>query len=125
MLGIPIKRGFTDLEQAFEEVVNGDRVELIVTDREIAKLTATIRAKYNFQLPDSIQIATAIKSNCDAFLTNDLALRKVTEIRAIVVSFNSPTGRATVVRLKLNREGVVNLRGLLRDKSLHPPDWIF
>jgi hypothetical protein len=27
-----------------------------------------------------------IESNCDAFLTNDIALRKVTEIRAIVVS---------------------------------------
>jgi hypothetical protein len=33
----------------------------------------------------------------------------------------SPTGRATVVRLQLNREGVVNLRGLLREKNLHPP----
>jgi hypothetical protein len=34
----------------------------------------------------------------------------------------SPTGRATVVRLQLNREGVVNLRWLLREKNLHPPD---
>jgi HNH endonuclease len=34
----------------------------------------------------------------------------------------SPTGRATIVRLQLNREGVVNLRGLLREKNLHPPD---
>jgi predicted nucleic acid-binding protein len=85
-LVFPIKRGFIDLEQAFEEVVNSDRVEFIVADREIAKLTAIIRAKYNFQLPDSIQIATAIESNCDAFLTNDIALRKVTEIRTIVVS---------------------------------------
>ncbi|WP_366944838.1 hypothetical protein [Chamaesiphon sp. GL140_3_metabinner_50] len=38
-----------------------------------------------FQLPDSIQIATAIVANCDAFLTNDVALKNVTEIRAIVV----------------------------------------
>jgi predicted nucleic acid-binding protein len=85
-LVFPIKRRLTDLERAFEEIVNSDRVEFIATNREIAKLTATIRAKYNFQLPDSIQIATAIASNCDAFLTNDIALRKVTEIRAIVVS---------------------------------------
>lgn len=34
----------------------------------------------------------------------------------------SSTGRATVVRLKLNREGVVNLRGLLTEKNLHPSD---
>jgi predicted nucleic acid-binding protein len=85
-LVFPIKRGLTDLEQAFEDVVNSDRVEFIATDRDIAKLTAIIRAKYNFQLPDSIQIATAIVSGCDAFLTNDVALKKVTEIRSIVVN---------------------------------------
>jgi predicted nucleic acid-binding protein len=85
-LVFPIKRGLTNLEKAFEEVASSSRVEFVATDREIAKLTAIIRAKYNFQLPDSIQIATAIESNCDAFLTNDIALRKVTEIRAIVVS---------------------------------------
>jgi hypothetical protein len=39
-----------------------------------------------FLLPDSIQIATVIVSGCDAFLTNDVALRKVTQIRAIVVN---------------------------------------
>jgi predicted nucleic acid-binding protein len=85
-LVFPIKRGLTDLEKAFEEIIDSERVEFVATDREIAKLTAIIRAKYNFQLPDSMQIATAIVSNCDAFLTNDVALRKVTEIRAIVVS---------------------------------------
>ncbi len=85
-LVFPIKRGLTDLEQAFEEIINSDRVEFIATDRDIAKLTAIIRAKYNFQLPDSIQIATAISSGCDAFLTNDVALKKVTEIRSIVVN---------------------------------------
>lgn len=82
----PIQRGLTDLEQAFEEIIDSERVEFIVANREIAKLTAIIRAKYNFQLPDSIQIATAIVSNCDAFLTNDIALKKVTEIRTIIVS---------------------------------------
>jgi HNH endonuclease len=32
----------------------------------------------------------------------------------------TPTGRATVVRLRLNRAGVVNLRSLLIEKGLHP-----
>jgi predicted nucleic acid-binding protein len=85
-LVFPIKRGFTDVEKAFEEILNSERVEFVATDREVANLAARIRAKYNFQLPDSIQIATGIVSSCDAFLTNDIALRKVTEIRAIVVS---------------------------------------
>lgn len=33
----------------------------------------------------------------------------------------SPTGRATVERLRLNRTGVVNLRRKLRPHKLHPP----
>jgi hypothetical protein len=33
----------------------------------------------------------------------------------------TPTGRATVERLQLNREGVVNLRGLLLLAGKHPP----
>jgi hypothetical protein len=32
-LVFPIKRGFTDLEKAFEEIVDSDRVEFIATDR--------------------------------------------------------------------------------------------
>ncbi|WP_310488808.1 HNH endonuclease signature motif containing protein [Chamaesiphon sp. VAR_69_metabat_338] len=34
----------------------------------------------------------------------------------------SPTGRATIVRLQLNREGVVNLRRVLNMVNLHPPN---
>ncbi len=39
-----------------------------------------------------------------------------TEILAI-----SPTGRASVLRLHLNREGLVNLRRVLYQAGLHPP----
>ena len=34
----------------------------------------------------------------------------------------TPTGRATVAALKLNREGVINLRYLLTFIGKHPPD---
>jgi HNH endonuclease len=33
----------------------------------------------------------------------------------------SPSGRATIVRLQLNRKGVVNLRRVLTASDLHPP----
>jgi hypothetical protein len=33
----------------------------------------------------------------------------------------TPTGRATVIRLQLNREGLRNLRRLLYSAGLHPP----
>jgi HNH endonuclease len=34
----------------------------------------------------------------------------------------SPTGRATIVRLQLNPDGVVNLRRVLKINNLHPPN---
>lgn len=48
----------------------------------------------------------------DHFLWSEDALR---------VEGRTPTGRASVARLRLNREGVVNLRELLKLKGLHPP----
>jgi hypothetical protein len=44
-----------------------------------------------------------------------------TEDFALVLGI-TPTGRATVERLRLNRTGVVNLRRILTEKGLHPPD---
>jgi hypothetical protein len=38
-----------------------------------------------------------------------------------MVMGTTPTGRATVEELKLNREPVVNLRRVLVDVGLHPP----
>lgn len=35
----------------------------------------------------------------------------------------TPTGRATIIRLDLNREGVVNLRQMLHSLGKHPPEW--
>lgn len=34
----------------------------------------------------------------------------------------TPTGRVTLVLLRLNREGVVNLRQVLKSAGKHPPD---
>ena len=55
------------------------------TSRTIAKEAARFRAVYNLSLTDAIQIATAIEAGCDAFLTNDKALRRVTEINTLVL----------------------------------------
>ncbi len=33
----------------------------------------------------------------------------------------TPTGRATVILLNLNRDGLVNLRGILHKAGKHPP----
>src|SRR5579871_1343653 len=34
----------------------------------------------------------------------------------------TPTGRATIVLLQLNRQGLLNLRGILHESGKHPPE---
>jgi len=59
---------------------------MIDVDGMIAERAADLRARYNLRTPDAIHIATAIVAGCDAFLTNDLALRRVTELRVLTLS---------------------------------------
>lgn len=51
----------------------------------IYKKAADLRARYNLSLTDAFQVAVAIASNCDTFLTNDIALKRVTELGMIVL----------------------------------------
>jgi len=57
-------------------------VSLTIT---VAERAAQLRAVYNLRTPDTIQVATALAIGCDAFLTNDINLKRVTELRVIVV----------------------------------------
>ena len=51
----------------------------------IAEIAAEIRARYNIRTPDAFQIASAIESDCQAFLTNDRHLQQVNEIKVLIL----------------------------------------
>ncbi len=75
-----LKKDLTDLLALNKNVI------FRITDEVVLIEAVKMRVKYGLKLADSIQVATAIACNCDAFLTNDVELSKVTEIRSIVVS---------------------------------------
>jgi predicted nucleic acid-binding protein len=54
-------------------------------DPETAEEAARLRARYRLRMADAMQLATAIRAGCQAFLTNDMALLRVTEIRVVVL----------------------------------------
>lgn len=56
------------------------KVENLVPD--IANEAAKIRREYDFRTPDAIQLATAVYSKADAFITND---RKLLSFKGILV----------------------------------------
>jgi predicted nucleic acid-binding protein len=59
---------------------------MINVNNLIAIKAAELRAKYSLKTPDSIQLATAIQYNADYFLTNDLRLKLVNEIKSITLN---------------------------------------
>jgi predicted nucleic acid-binding protein len=58
-----------------------------------------LRARYNLRTPDALQVATALVRRCEAFLTNDARLKRVTEIRVLTLDdrFPPPAGGTTDV----------------------------
>ena len=60
-------------------------VQTVPVSVEIAEEAARLRATYNLKTPDALMIATALSVGCQAFLTNDEALRRVGEVRVLIL----------------------------------------
>ncbi|KYC41797.1 twitching motility protein PilT [Scytonema hofmannii PCC 7110] len=56
-----------------------------IINSSIALDAAQIRAKYNLQLPDAFQIAVALAASCEAFLTNDVVFKRITELQVLLL----------------------------------------
>lgn len=52
---------------------------------EVSELSAKLRAKYTIKTPDAIQIATGILYGANQFLTNDPNLKKITDIKVLIL----------------------------------------
>ena len=52
---------------------------------EVSELSSKLRAKYAIRTPDAIQIAVGILYGADTFLTNDSDLKKVKDIRVVIL----------------------------------------
>jgi len=73
-----LRLGLTDLEQVYLNIMAREDVLFVESTLAIARKAARIRFQYNLQLLDALQIAAAIASGCQAFLTNDAQLKRVT-----------------------------------------------
>ena len=83
----PFRVGNTDLAQKYEGILSGSRsFGLLPVSSTVARQAATIRATYNLRLPDALHAATALVSSSDAFLTNDVTFRRVSELSVILLS---------------------------------------
>jgi len=55
-------------------------------NENIADIASGLRANYNINTPDAIQIATSLDAHADIFITNDASLKKATGIKVLLLS---------------------------------------
>lgn len=81
-----LKHDRQDQAQVFAKLIaNGPHTVCTTIDSETATRAAELRVLYNVSLADAFQIAAAITTGCDVFLTNDAGLRRVKELKVVVL----------------------------------------
>jgi predicted nucleic acid-binding protein len=80
----PIKLNRQDLVDKYRQILSpASGIEIIDMSSAIAYRAAELRAKYGLKTPDSIQVGTALEYGAQYFLTNDIRLKTVKEIKTI------------------------------------------
>jgi predicted nucleic acid-binding protein len=82
----PLVRGDAGLQQRYRDVLlQSVGFDMRPIDAAAAEHAAELRARYRLRLPDALQLAVVLQEGCEAFLTNDRRLQRVTELRILVL----------------------------------------
>ena len=86
-LMLPIQQCRKDLEAAYQALITAGQGTIFwPVGAEEGTAAASLRAKYGLKLADAIQAAVALQAKSQVLLTNDTDLKKVTEVRVLLVS---------------------------------------
>ncbi|HSO76916.1 MAG TPA: type II toxin-antitoxin system VapC family toxin [Blastocatellia bacterium] len=86
VLSKPKQSGNAAIEAEYRSLMlNSRNFALLPISIEVAEIAADLRARYNIRTPDAMQIAAALSVSCQAFLTNDAALRRVNDLKILVL----------------------------------------
>lgn len=84
VLILPLREQAWGLAAEYQEIIiNSPFILVMPMDVAIAREAARLRARYRLQMPDAIQVATALVYGCSVFLTNDHQLAVVNELKVI------------------------------------------
>jgi predicted nucleic acid-binding protein len=86
VLVAPLARGDLQLAAQYRALFEYSgflRLEPIT--RTTAERAAALRARHRLRLGDALQVALALQAGCEAFLTTDRTLHRITELRVLVL----------------------------------------
>lgn len=83
----PLVLGRSDLVQSYRDLLTATTwMTLVPVTTSIAERAADMRARFRLRLPDAVQIAAALEHGATIFVTNDVKLRKVTDLTVLVLT---------------------------------------
>lgn len=83
----PMQRDDTEQQTICEQFIKStDHLLVVPISRSILMEAAQVRADTQLKLPDAIHAATALRTNCTTFLTNDRQFQRVTDIPVVLLS---------------------------------------
>jgi predicted nucleic acid-binding protein len=76
-----------DLAARYEALVRAiPNLTIIDTDARIARQAAMLRAAHRLRTADAVQVASALECGATAFVTNDIRLRRISQLSVIVLA---------------------------------------
>ena len=83
----PVKQEQIHLKEQYRDLLlHSANFYTLPVNAEIAECAADLRAQYGLRTPDALQIAAAKTANCQVFLTNDKALKRVEAVKVLVLN---------------------------------------
>lgn len=82
----PLRIGNETLAERYREILlYSENLTTFEIVHEVTEMAAKLRAKYTIRTPDAIQIAVGVLYGAVKFVTNDSLLRKVPDIKVLVL----------------------------------------
>lgn len=86
VLVVPKRNNDVETAQRYRDfLLEEDNVTTYILSQNIAEEAARLRAFYSIRTPDSIQMATAIHAGASFFLTNDMRLPSLSNLKVLTL----------------------------------------
>jgi predicted nucleic acid-binding protein len=83
----PLAQGRTDLVNRFRAAIIPSPGFLVwEATRDVVEQAAALRVKYRLKMLDALHVASAVVNRADFFLTNDEGLRRVNEVKVLILA---------------------------------------
>ena len=81
----PIRENDTVVERLFDELFDSKEVTLIPATRQLWEEAARLRATTSLKTADALHAATALRTGCELFITNDSDFRRVRGLPTVIL----------------------------------------